>query len=117
MGPAGPAGAKGPAGPRGADGVSGYEVVTSRVVLRGDEPASATVACPPGKVALGGGALPEAATTLQALAMAKRLMVLQSAPVLQPAAGTGWVATVRHDTESPGEELAVLFSAVCALAG
>ena len=70
LGPAGPQGPKGnagPQGPKGSNGVSGYEVRTWRYSKDDDNSdmgpgyvgvgsgAIATVACSPGKVALGGG--------------------------------------------------------------
>jgi hypothetical protein len=67
QGPQGPAGANGPQGPKGNDGISGYEVHTWRYSKDDDNSdmgpgytgvgggAIATVACSPGKVAIGGG--------------------------------------------------------------
>ena len=67
MGPAGPQGLKGDPGAKGVDGISGYEVRTWRYSKDDDNSDSgpnypgvgggaiATVACSPGKVALGGG--------------------------------------------------------------
>ena len=47
---------QGPAGPPGPAGISGYETVIASADTNGDNEATATVQCPPGKVILGGGA-------------------------------------------------------------
>ena len=112
-GPPGPPGAVGPAGPA---GVSGYEIVTTRLLVRGGRTASGLVSCPSGKVALGGGILPEAPTTLQALALAERVALLQSAPTTDPTGTGGWLATVRNNSEPSSGEMTVILSAVCAVA-
>jgi hypothetical protein len=117
-GPAGPPGPPGPAGaigPPGPSGVSGYEIVTTKVLVRGGRSASGLVNCPAGKVALGGGVLPEAPTTLQALALAERVALLQSAPMTDPTGTGGWLATVRNDSDPSSGEMTVILSAVCAL--
>jgi hypothetical protein len=112
-GPPGPAGAVGPAGP---PGVSGYEIVTTKVLVRGGRAASGLVSCPPGKVSLGGGILPEAPTTLQALALSERMTLLQSAPMRDPAGTGGWLATVRNESDPSSGPMTVILSAVCASA-
>ena len=118
-GPPGPQGVPGPPGPGGVPGpagVSGYEIVTSKVLVRGGRTASGLVSCPAGKVPLGGGVLPEAPTTLQALAMAERVALLQSAPMTDPSGVGGWLATVRNDSDPSEEEMTVILSAICAAA-
>lgn len=59
MGPAGPQGlqgAPGPTGPQGPPGVSGYQIVTAETPNDSTSPKGATVLCPTGKRAVGGGA-------------------------------------------------------------
>ena len=63
-GPAGPQGPAGPEGPAGPAGVSGYEIVTSATTLSGGGAKTVSVACPGGKVAVGGGARSEVQVTL-----------------------------------------------------
>lgn len=55
-GPEGPQGPAGPEGPAGPAGVSGYEVVSTVTTLSGGGAKTVSVACPGGKVAVGGGA-------------------------------------------------------------
>jgi hypothetical protein len=49
----------GAAGRTGADGVSGFEIVTAKVPVPSRQSASGQARCPAGKVALGGGVLPD----------------------------------------------------------
>jgi hypothetical protein len=85
-GATGPAGTPGPPGPRGPSGISGLEYRTSpgTDVPKGTRH-SATVACPTGKKALGGGV-----STSMWLAD-----VRQSAPLNY---GTGWLGVVAHES-------------------
>ena len=83
-GAAGPPGPQGPSGPPGIDGVSGYEVVTTRVILEPSSRAQRFVECPAGKVVLSGGVAAE-----RPLRPAPRIVVIQSAPLLEPIPGAG----------------------------
>jgi len=55
-GPQGPAGADGQVGPQGPGGLTGLELVTNSSVHNSDSAKHVSVDCPPGKVAVGGGA-------------------------------------------------------------
>jgi hypothetical protein len=108
----GPVGPKGPPGPAGIDGISGYEVVSTRVMLQPSTRAQRTVACPAGKVVLSGGVAAE-----RPQQPAPRIMVIQSAPLLEPIPGAGWRATVENiDDPASGQPVAVIVSAICAIA-
>jgi hypothetical protein len=108
----GPPGPQGPAGPAGIDGVSGYEVVTKKIMLEPASRAQRVVECPKGKVVLSGGVAAE-----RPLRPAPRIVVIQSAPLLEPIPGAGWRATVQNvDEAEGGETIAVIVSAICALA-
>lgn len=111
-GEAGPAGPQGPPGPAGIDGISGYEVVSKRVVLEPQARAQRTVECPAGKVVLSGGVAAERPSR-----PAPRIMVMQSAPLLEPIPGAGWRATVENVAD-PGTSppVTVIVSAICAFA-
>ena len=82
-GPAGPVGATGPQGPAGGDGaagtngISGYQVVSTSTNPN-DFLDSATVNCPAGKVALGGGGTSDTAS------------LHGSVPVISEGVATGW---------------------------
>ena len=110
-GPDGPQGPQGPPGPAGIDGISGYEVVTTRVMLQPSTRAQRAVACPAGKVVLSGGVAAE-----RPQQPAPRIMVIQSAPLLEPIPGAGWRATVENiDDPASGQPVAVIVSAICAI--
>ncbi|MGH8973637.1 MAG: hypothetical protein ACRD0C_10600, partial [Acidimicrobiia bacterium] len=106
----GPVGPVGPQGPAGIDGISGYQVVSMRVVLDPQSRAHRTVECPEGKLALSGGVAAEHPTR------PPRLVVIQSAPVLESEVGTGWRATVENLAESGVAPTAVIVSVICAVA-
>ena len=111
QGPSGPPGPPGAAGPAGTDGVSGFEVVTARVAVPGRQSASGEARCPAGKVALGGGVLPEPVEGNKNEQAAERMDVTISAPRLPGSdGGSGWVATVRN-THTGG--LSVVVAALC----
>ena len=110
-GPQGPSGPPGPVGRAGSDGVSGFEIVTAKVSVPGRGSASGEARCPAGKVALGGGVLPEPVDGGKNELAAERMDVTISAPLLPGAdGGSGWVATVRN-THTGG--LSVVVAAVC----
>jgi hypothetical protein len=116
---AGPAGMPGPAGPPGtpgrpgADGVAGFEIVTAKVVVTKGQSAAGEARCPAGKVALGGGVLPDPESPNKGGAPEDRMDVLVSAPLLpggaEPA-GYGWRATVKNTGGTP---LALVVAALC----
>ncbi len=109
---AGPMGPQGPPGPTGADGVSGYEVVSTRVILDPQKRAQREVECPAGKLVLSGGVAAEHSTQYS-----PDLVVVQSAPLLEPTPGRGWRVTVENLAD-PGhsQPIVVIVSAICAIA-
>lgn len=108
----GAVGPQGPPGRAGIDGISGYEVVSTRVMLQPSTRAQRAVACPAGKVVLSGGVAAERPQN-----PAPRIMVIQSAPLLEPIPGAGWRATVENiDDPASGQPVAVIVSAICAIA-
>ena len=110
-GPAGPAGPPGPAGRAGTDGVSGFEIVTAKLSVPSREAASGEARCPAGKVAVGGGVLPEAENGGKSEKAAERMDVAVSAPLLPGGdGGSGWVATVRNTHTAT---LSLVVAAVC----
>ena len=115
-GPAGPPGPPGPPGVNGLDGVSGYEVVSHRFTVEPRSIGSGGVRCPAGKVLLGGGAAPVSTSDdpLATLMLLERATVLQSAPLLDPAAEPGWAATVKNAGSSAAGGFEVTVSAICA---
>jgi hypothetical protein len=91
--------------------VSGFEVVTARVSVPGRQSASGEARCPAGKVALGGGVLPEPVDGGKNEQAAERMDVMISAPLLPGSdGGSGWMATVRN-THTGG--LSIVVAAVC----
>jgi len=111
----GPPGPAGPAGRPGADGVSGFEIVTAKVALGARETAAGEARCPPGKVALGGGVLPDPESARKAGTPEDRLEMVVSGPLLPAggAGGYGWTATVRNMAST---SLSVVVAAVCTTA-
>jgi hypothetical protein len=97
-GPPGAAGAAGPAGPAGPPGVAGLEIVTLDETVAAGTFGGATVSCPAGKRALGGGGR----SSLAGVAM------LTSRP-----SGTGWEAR----WYAPTSGHTVTTYAVCATVG
>jgi len=118
-GPPGSPGAVGPPGPAGrpgADGVSGYETVTAKFTVAGRGTASGEARCPAGKVAVGGGVLPDPDGPRNAGATAPeaRMEIVASGPWLGDAAGaSGWTAAVRNTATPP---LAVIVAVICVAA-
>jgi hypothetical protein len=112
VGPQGPPGPAGPPGPSGLNGVSGYEVVSKRVVVDPQTRAHRVVACPAGKVALSGGVSAEEPTR------PPKMVLIQSAPLLEPTPGAGWRATVENlaDPNDGTGPTAVILSVICAAA-
>ncbi len=111
VGPQGPQGPAGPPGPPGLNGVAGYEVISKRVVVDPQTRAHRVVACPAGKVALSGGVSAEEPTR------PPKMVLIQSAPLLEPTPGAGWRATVENladpTTDGTGPT-AVILSVICA---
>lgn len=105
----GPAGPAGPPGPPGVDGVSGYEVVSSRVVVDPRARIQHSVACPEDKVVFSGGVVAERPSR-----PAPQILVLQSAPLLDPTPGRGWGVTVENPAELGTAGIAVIVTAICA---
>ena len=108
-GPPGPVGPPGAPGRAGADGVSGFEIVTAKVAVGPRQTASGQARCPAGKVALGGGALPDADT---APGSQDRMELVVSAPLLPKgeSGDYGWTATVRNTGPAA---LTVVVAAMC----
>lgn len=104
-------GPPGPAGRAGADGVSGFEVVTAKVAVPGRASASGEARCPAGKVAVGGGVLPDPDMAKEGVPD-DRMTVVVSAPRLPggDAPGYAWTVTVKNTGTSP---LAILVAAIC----
>ena len=116
-GPSGPAGVPGPPGPTGppgragVDGVSGFEIVTAKVAIPGRQSAAGETRCPAGKVAVGGGVLPDPENPGKG-APEDRMDVLVSAPLLPTdAGGYGWTATIKNTSGTAA--LSVLVAAIC----
>ena len=91
QGPKGDTGAQGPQGVAGAAGVSGYELVKFAGPVPSTFISGATIPCPAGKLAIGGG------TYSDSLPGGYHVFTLISAPTDD---GTGWRATVENDTGS-----------------
>jgi hypothetical protein len=110
--PPGPPGPAGPAGRAGADGVSGFEIVSAKLAVTSRESAAGQVRCPAGKVAVGGGVLPDPDGPRKGAAPEDRTELVVSGPLLPSgdAAGYGWTATVRNTGTAP---LAVVVAAIC----
>jgi hypothetical protein len=110
----GVSGAPGPAGPAGrpgADGVSGFEIVTAKVAVASRASGTGEARCPAGKVAVGGGVLPDPESPKRAGAE-ERMDTVVSAPLLPGGdAGYGWTATVRNTSGTTA--LAVVVAAIC----
>ena len=109
----GPPGPSGPAGRAGTDGVSGFEIVTAKVAIGVRQSAAGEARCPAGKVAVGGGALPDPDSPGKPGAPPEdRMAMLISAPLLPGGGGGGygWTATVRNTSPSA---LSVIVAAIC----
>lgn len=107
----GPPGPPGPPGRTGADGVAGFEIVTNKVAVPSRETASGEARCPAGKVALGGGVLPDPENPRKSGAPEERLDVIVSGPLLPTGdAGYGWTGTVKNTAAGP---LSVVVAAIC----
>lgn len=106
----GPAGSPGPAGPAGVDGVSGFEIASARLTVASRQSAVGQVRCPAGKVAVGGGSLPDPDDPRKG-APEDRMEIVVSAPLLPSGdGGYGWTATVRNTGTAP---LSVVVTAIC----
>lgn len=116
-GPAGPPGPPGPAGRADTDGVSGFEVVVAKLAVPGRASAGGEARCPAGKVAVGGGVLPDpesakAGPPEKGASPDDRMAVALSGP-RPPDAGDGgyaWMATVKNTGMTP---LSVVVAAIC----
>jgi hypothetical protein len=108
----GPPGPAGPPGRAGSDGVSGFEIVTAKLAVPTRESAAGEVRCPSGKIAVGGGVLPDPDAAQKSGTPATRMEVAVSSPLLPSAdGGYGWTATVKNT--SGNSPLSVLVAAVC----
>ena len=113
----GPAGPPGPAGPAGPAGVSGLEGVVAKLAVPGRASAGGEARCPAGKVAVGGGVLPDpesakAGPPEKGASPDDRMTVALSGP-RPPDAGDGgyaWMATVKNTGMTP---LSVVVAAIC----
>jgi hypothetical protein len=92
--------------------VSGFEIVTAKVTVATRESGAGEARCPAGKVALGGGVVPDPDSPRRAGAE-DRMDLVVSAPLLPGAGGGpyGWTATVRNTSGSV--PLALVVAAVC----
>ena len=115
-GPSGPPGLAGPPGAKGTDGISGYQIVTTGFVVQAGKTATGSVSCPAGKVALGGGVMPDPNGGKTAPNPDERGTVLGSAPQARPTGefGVGWSATVKNTGKIADGPLAMLVVVVCA---
>jgi hypothetical protein len=92
--------------------VAGFEIVTTKVAVASRESAGGEARCPAGKVALGGGVLPDPDSPRRAGAE-DRMDVAVSGPLLGGADGSGygWTATVKNTSGTT--PLAVVVAALC----
>ena len=96
----------------GANGVSGYEIVTAKVAVPSRESVAGEARCPAGKVAVGGGVLPDPESPRKNGAPEDRMDVVISAPLLPGGdSGSGWVATVKNTSGTA--PLTVVVAAIC----
>lgn len=106
-----------PAGSRSTEAlISGYETVAARFTVAGGGTASGEARCPAGKVAVGGGVLPDPDGSRGAGATAPeaRMEIVASGPRLgDGAGGAGWTAAVRNTATPP---LAVIVAVTCVAA-
>jgi hypothetical protein len=106
-----------------ADGVAGFEVVTAEVAVPKGRSAAGEARCPTGKVALGGGVLPDSEGPRAGGDPEDRMDVVLSGPLLPgpllpgsvltgrtEAAGYGWRARVKN---TGGPALSVVVAALC----
>ncbi|HET9771655.1 MAG TPA: hypothetical protein VFS16_12265 [Acidimicrobiia bacterium] len=100
----------GPPGPPGPPGVSGFAFVTARLTVAAKQTAAGEARCPAGKVAVGGGALPDPEGADRSGAE-HRVQLAISGPLL-PAGdrGSGWTVTVRNLGSPP---LQLVVAAIC----
>jgi hypothetical protein len=96
-----------------ADAVSGYEVVTAKTTVPTRQSATAAARCPLGKVAVGGGVLPDGDAGGKGGAPEDRMDVVASAPLLAGGdpAGAGWTAAVRNTSGTA--PLAMIVAVIC----
>jgi hypothetical protein len=92
--------------------VSGFEIVTAKVVVPSRESAAGEARCPAGKVAVGGGVVPDPDSARKPGAPENRMEVVVSSPLLGNGdAGYGWTATVKNT--SSNAPLSVVVAAIC----
>ena len=97
----------------GANGVAGFEIVTAKVTVTKGQPVTGEARCSAGKVALGGGVLPDPEGPRQGGAPEDRMDVVVSSPLVPvggEAGGYGWRAMVKNTGGAP---LAVVVAALC----
>jgi hypothetical protein len=97
----------------GVDGVAGFEIVTAKVAVPRGQSTAGEARCHPGKVALGGGVLPDPDGPRNGGAPEDRMDVVVSAPLLPDsgeAAGYGWRAKVKNTGAAP---LSLVIAALC----
>jgi hypothetical protein len=104
----------GPVGRAGADGVSGFEIVSAKLAVTSRQLAAGQVGCPAGKVAVGGGVLPDPESPRKGDAPDDRAEVVSSGPLLPSGdtGGYGWTATVKSTSMAP---ISVVVAAICVL--
>ena len=97
-----------------ADGVSGFEIVSTKLAVTSRESAAGQVRCPAGKVAVGGGVVPDPDGPRKGDVPEDRTELVVSGPLLPggDAGGYGWTATVRNTGTAP---LSVVLAAICVI--
>jgi hypothetical protein len=98
--------------------VSGFEIVTAKLALPGHESAAGEARCPGGKMAVGGGVLPDPESSPKVGPPEKggspedRMAIVFSGPRVPGGAdgGYAWTATVKNTGIAP---LAVVVAAIC----
>ncbi len=104
-----PPGASAPPGVSGPPGASGYEVVIARFAIGARQTAGGEARCPAGKVAVGGGSLPDPEGADRRGAE-ERTQLAMSGPLLPGDQGSGWTVSVKN-LGSPPLQLVVV--AIC----
>jgi hypothetical protein len=94
--------------------VSGFEIVSAQLAVANRQSAVGQVRCPAGKVAVGGGVLPDPDGPRKGGAPEDRTEVVVSGPLLPSGdgGGYGWTATVRNTGTPP---LSVIVAAICVI--
>ena len=94
--------------------MSGFEIVSAKLARGKPAVSRGEARCPAGKVAVGGGVLPDPESPRKGGAPEDRMEVVVSAPLLPSgdAGGYGWTATVKNTGTAP---LSVVVAAICVI--